>query len=277
MLFKNLSPVNSTAYNLHQKGLEFMREGDFRKARLLFVDALEVEPNCSRLLIDYGISLYESEPENNYNPLENAAKIFARVPIEHFELTEKYLPGHTLELLGRWDQARDAYFSALQSSNGYVDQIELSMIHTGLTQLSEYPDLRMSRPKGFKAPDQNEVLFTTFDRKKFYFQLRTFLRKGSSLRLITIEDRDSVKEHWSIRPRMIIAVKKHLSEPIQPTLPENSIWVFHYKCFEHLAHYLERFEKGYNTKYNLVCRDFSHKEFEALSGYRLLWKREHAL
>jgi tetratricopeptide (TPR) repeat protein len=266
--------VNFESFMRYVAGLEYLREGDYVKARSLFADALIEEPHCMDLLLALGTAYYDAGEDPR--DLELAYKYFSKVPIDHFKLTEKHVLGHTLELLGRYEESRDAYFRALVSCRDHYELNELSMIHSGLTALSERHKLKMLRPKGFRAPGKDIALYTTYEREKFYFRLRTFHKNGTSIRLITLEDDDVLDVHWSIRPRMIRAVKEHIGENWKPILVENTVWVFHYEDSGYAAHCLERVEFD-SQRDKLTYPEFYHEDFEALSGYRLLWKPEHQM
>lgn len=266
MFFKGRTEIPYDTDMSFMQGQDCMKREEFALASLHFADALLAEPDCSDYLISFAMANLKRGGIDN---LINAARVLTRIRVDQIPLSERYLPGRVLEMLGRHEEAKEAYFDALASAYEDERAPELACVHYHLSGLSEKHKLKMKRPKGYKAPITNIWLETQLSKSKIVFQLRVFKRKKSEVRLISVMDSALVDTFPSIRRRIVKEVRRYFGESSFPVCTDDIIWVFHYPYDEYDPHLLEELILEENLEIRNI--EMSESKFELLSGYRLLW------
>lgn len=269
MFLKNRDYVSYQADLKYIEGESYMNEGRFAEASSHFADALIEEPHCIEYLLSFAEANYY---RGGRQCLLNAQKAIAQIPVRNIRSVDKFLPGHILQRLGRFEHARDAYFDAL-SSSAYVEDPELSLVHTFLSGLSERKNMKMKRPKGFRCPVLNVPIESNFKGKNLKCDLRVFEREKVDVRVLTVPSHGDVEPCRNAKLRIIREAKKYLNEPMKPFFRDDVIWIIHYPYYELELHRTEKIV--FNQGAPMTVQVMAHAEFEQITGYRLIWLPEH--
>lgn len=252
------------------QGEDCMQREEYSLASSFFADALIEEPHC----LDYHLNFAAANlRRGGLVNLVNADKVLKRICVDSTPLSEKYLHGRVLEKLGRYDEAKDAYFNALMSSYKEEEAPELALVHYYLSALSERYRLKMKRPKGFRAPDTDIWLETRIGDADVLFQLRVFKKKKQEVRLISITDPDLVDIYQSARKCFVEEVRSFFDESRLSFASDSIVWILHYPFDKYVTHLTEKII--FDEKMNISCKQVYTSEFENVSGYRLLWSHAH--
>jgi tetratricopeptide (TPR) repeat protein len=249
-----------------------MKKGNYDLACQILADLIILYPLVLELRVLLGTASYFSK---NTKRLENANKIFDTILIEHLDNSEKYIPGDILAHLRRFEEAKKKHFLALNSCKDSVDLPEIGFVHNGLTELSHKDEVEICRPEGFHFPYNDQMFMLELEEEDIHFRYRSFLKNSCETRLITIEDIWDIQSPHSSQEHYALLLMKAIAEYHNDNLPpfrKNLRWVLHIEFNWGNCHTLHeiRFEND-----NIILRSMSHREFENLSGYRLLWKPEH--
>lgn len=249
-----------------------MEEGDYQNASSSFADAIIEYPKCVEYLVHFVMSLYHLRDRRS---LENASKVLARIPQKLVRLEEQFLFGHTLELLGQYNEAKQAYFHSLDIAGPMnLRNGKIAKVHEFLTGLSERHNFEIGRPRHFNSPYYDMKRGLTYHDRWIEYRLRTFLTKHQEVRLITFDDYQLTQKHPDIKVRAISDAKVFFEEPYEPFISPQVVWIFHYVLSSSGSHRLEGV-RDIKEKYMLEFPLMKHDNFERVSGYRLLWSLHH--